>query len=398
MSAATTSGSSPGWAEQIRALEPVGDRLLAAWGRASLSEADRQDMYKLAFSALANGYLCHANMDPARPLWAPCWNLAMNLLGPAPDYVYMTAEVDPKGVYRISGYRGTSCFIEISQGRWEILGRHTPGSQTPPPTGDLDDLKIGPDGYFSVILSAERPKGHAGDWWRLDPDVVRLLMRKCAVDWRNEIDARVAIERLDEAQPMTTQDFTRRFANMAEWVEQSIAFDINLARYYRKSHGTNVLTRSKLMDVSGLQGQVYYDGAYEIADDEALIVETALPAKVRYWSVLVADDRFSTVDWVNRQSSLNASQARLDPDGRFRAVISKRDPGVGNWLDKADNPWGIIQLRWNRASDAPDPQVTKVPLADVLRRLPPGTPVLTPEQRKAQLGVRREAAQFRRLW
>jgi hypothetical protein len=228
--------------------------------------------------------------------------------------------------------------------------------------------------------------------------VVRLLMRKCAVDWRNEIDARVAIERLDEAQPMTTQDFTRRFANMAEWVEQSIAFDINLARYYRKSHGTNVLTRSKLMDVSGLQGQVYYDGAYEIADDEALIVETALPAKVRYWSVLVADDRFSTVDWVNRQSSLNASQARLDPDGRFRAVISKRDPGVGNWLDKADNPWGIIQLRWNRASDAPDPQVTKVPLADVLRRLPPGTPVLTPEQRKAQLGVRREAAQFRRLW
>jgi hypothetical protein len=197
---------------------------------------------------------------------------------------------------------------------------------------------------------------------------------------------------------MTPQDFARRFANMADWVEKVIAFDINLARHYRQHHGINVLTRSRLMDVGGLQRQVYYDGAYEIADDEALIVETALPRQVRYWSLLVADDRFSTVDWVNRQSSLNAAQAKLDADGRLRAVISKRDPGVHNWLDKADNPWGIIQMRWNLASDAPDPTVTKVPLADVLKHLPAGTPVLTAEERKTQLRARREAAQFRRLW
>jgi len=387
----------PQWAEQIRALEPVGDKLLAVWGRNDPSEAERQEMYKLAFSALANGYLCHADMDPARPLWAPLWNRAMNLAGPAPDYVYMTCEIDPKGVYRISGLRGTTCFVEISQSRWVMIGGTT-GKEVPPPSHDLDDLTIGPDGYFSVVLSAERPAGHDGDWWRLEPGVIRLLMRKCAVDWRGEIDARVAIERLDEAEPATREDFARRFANMADWVEKVIAFDVNLARHYRKDHGINVLTRSKLMDVSGLQRQVYYDGAYEIDDDEALIVETALPQKARYWSVLVADDRFSTVDWVNRQSSLNAAQCRLDADGRFRAVISRRDPGVHNWLDKADNPWGIIQLRWNLASDAPDPTVTKVPLADVLNHLPPGTPVLTPEERKAQLRARREAAQFRRLW
>jgi hypothetical protein len=71
---------------------------------------------------------------------------------------------------------------------------------------------------------------------------------------------------------------------------------------------------------------------------------------------------------------------------------------VHNWLDKADNRWGIIQLRWNRASDAPDPTVKKVALADVLKHLPAGTVVLTPEQRKAQLRDRREAYQFRHLW
>jgi hypothetical protein len=387
----------PSWTDQIRALEPLGDKLMALWGVDQPGEAERQGMYRLALSALASGYLAHANMDPARPLWAPVWNLAMNLAGPSPDFIYTTAEVDPGGVYRLSGFRGTACFVEIALQGWEMIGGRGGGAK--PSTGDLDTLAIGPDGYFSVILSAERPAGYDGDWWALPPGTIRLLMRRCAADWRGEVDARVAIERLDEAAPTTPAEFARRFSNMAAWVENLIAFDIGRARYYRDHHGINVLTRSALMDKApGVAQQVYYDGAYEIADDEALIVETALPATCRYWSILVADDRFSTVDWVNRQSSLNMAQARLDADGRFRAVISRHDPGAPNWLDKADNRWGVIQLRWNHASETPDPVVTKVPLAEVLAHLPPGTPTLTPEARKAELRARREAAQLRPVW
>jgi hypothetical protein len=398
MSAPSTSNPLPTWADQIRALEPVGDRLMAKWGRADPTEAERQDMYRLALSALSGGYLAHVYLDPARPVWAPLWNIAINLAGPAPDYVYMTAEIDPAGVYRISGFRGGSCFVEITQQSWEMIGGG--GARGPvPASDDLDDLHIGPDGYFSVILSAERPAGYAGDWWRLHPQVIRLLMRKCSRDWLHEIDARVAIDRLDERPAATPEEFARRFSNMAAWIEKVISFDIDLARYYREHHGINVLERSKLIDsMGGLPAQIYYDGAYEITDAEALIVDTALPATCRYWSILVADDRFSTVDWVNRQSSLNGAQARIDGDGRFRAVISAKDPGVANWLDKADNPWGIIQLRWNRPSDAPDPVVTRVALADVREHLPPETPILTAAERKEQLRVRREGAQMRQLW
>jgi hypothetical protein len=387
----------PRWADQIRALEPLGDKLMAAWGKSAPSETERRDMDRLALSAAAAGYLAHVNMDPARPLWAPIWNLAMNLAGPAPDFIYTTTQIDPKGVYRLSGLRGKSCFVEIAQQGWEMIGAG--GGSAKPVTHDLDSLSFGPDGYFSVVLSPERPAGHEGDWWRLEPGTIRLLMRRCAVDWRNDVDARVAIDRLDEAEPVTPEEFSRRFSNLATWVEKLIEFDIGRAKYYRDYHGINVLTRSALMDKSpGVAEQVYYDGAYEIADDEALIVDSALPKTFRYWSILVADDRFSTVDWVNRQSSLNMAQARIDPDGRFRAVISRRDPGVANWLDKADNPWGVIQLRWNRVSDTPDPVVTKVPVADVLKHLPAGTPVLTAEERKAQLRARREAAQLRPVW
>ena len=101
---------------------------------------------------------------------------------------------------------------------------------------------------------------------------------------------------------------------------------------------------------------------------------------------------------MNRQSSLNDSQAHIDSDGKARFVISRLDPGVPNWLDKADYPWGMIQMRWNRASDYPDPTIKKVPFADVRQHLPADTPVVTPAERIEQLRVRREGAQLRRIW
>ena len=55
-------------------------------------------------------------------------------------------------------------------------------------------------------------------------------------------------------------------------------------------------------------------------------------------------------------------------------MISRRDPGVPNWLDKGDYPWGIIQMRWNRASDYPDPIITKVPFDEIRAHLPEDTP------------------------
>ncbi len=388
----------PSWAEQMEALTEVGDNLIAKW-RPGASEAERQDMYKLALAMLAGGYLCHVNMDPSRPMWAPLWNIALNQGGPVPDYIYMTTEIDPAGTYRLSGQRGTTRFVEITQQGWMMM-KDLASLAPSPATHDLDQLDVAADGSFSVVMSATRPDGYTGDWWELDPSTVRLLMRKCSCDWQNEVDARLAIERLDEIAPEPTpEEIAGRFSDLAAWVEGMISLDMELTQYYRANHPTNGIERSKIVDtLAGLPNQVYYDGVYEIDDDEALILETDLPEQCRYWQTLVSDDRFCTVDWVNRQSSLNDTQAVLDSDGRFRAVVSKRDPGVPNWLDKADQPWGIVQLRWNKATDFPDPIMWKVPFDEVRAHLPADTPVVTPEERREHLARRRVAAQMRILW
>ena len=396
--ASLPTGALPNWADQMEALKPVADRLIAKWGRPNPSEAERQNMYNLCLAILSEGYLAHVYMDPKRPVWVPFWNMAYNSGGPNPDYIYGATQVDADGVYRISGYRGTCRFIDIQQMKFRILPQleHMRGSVD---VNEVDGLTIGKDGYFSVILSAKRPEGYKGDWWLLDSETQQLLPRQCSTDWRHEIDGRLAIERLDPVEPASPAETARRFSELPAWIEGMLSNMIALTQWYKAHHPTNGIELSKKVTQMGaLNNQFYYDGIYNIEDDEALILETDLPKKVRYWQILVADDRFCTVDWFNRQSSINDKTARLDADGKFRVVVARHDPGVPNWLDKADNRWGILQMRFNKASDAPVPVVTKVKLAEVRAHLPKDTPVVTAEERRKHLSERREAAQLRRTW
>ena len=150
--------------------------------------------------------------------------------------------------------------------------------------------------------------------------------------------------------------------------------------------------------MSGLSGQFYYEGAYDLADDEALISEVRVPARYRYWSIILTNDLYETTDWYNNQASLNDTQGVVDGDGVFRAVIAARDPGVHNWLDTSGYRSGAIQGRWFEASEKPMPSIRKVKLADVMQHLPADTRRVSPAQRAEALRNRRIAAQMRIVW
>jgi hypothetical protein len=394
----------------MKMLEGLAERLISKWRPEGATDVEIQDMNKLVLSMLASGYLCHVYTDPRRPVFMPLWNYAFNQGGPNPDYVYSSAEIDPVGSYQISGYRGTTRFVQIVQ-RKNIFWNVDYDVVDPDPmseTLDLDDLKIDSTGYFSVLLSTERPQDHSGDWWHLDPRAVGLLMRRCACDWNREVDASVSINRIDDSgADMSAEEIAQRFSELTALVEGEISSMMRLTRWYREHHGLHVLLHSSRIGLTqsntsvggggGVVDQAYYDGIFEIDDTEALIIEFQ-PPECRYWQILVADDRYATVDWVNRLSSLNDVQARLGDDGTFRAVICKQDPGIYNWLDKADVSWGIIQARFLQPSEFPNPTVTKVPFADLEKHLPEDTPKVSPEERQNQLRFRREGAQLRRIW
>jgi hypothetical protein len=130
---------------------------------------------------------------------------------------------------------------------------------------------------------------------------------------------------------------------------------------------------------------------WELGPDEALLIETDLP-EVGYWSFQLYNAWWETPDFQNRQTSISHKHAYLDPDGRFRAVISHRDPGVPNWLDAGGGRRGFLFYRflWPR-SPLPTPTGRLVDVAHVREYLPAHHPVVDAD-------ARREQIRSRRLW
>jgi len=389
----------PEWEDFLARLAPVAKRLVEKT-RKPEDPQTRQETYRMMMSALAGGYFGLVYTDPDYPEWVPMLSSALNFAAPVPDFTYTYAPIRGEGTYRITGHRGTTLFAVLT-----VSETYFTRTDTPKPglaNYDLDELTIDDEGRFDVILSPERPAGHEGDWWYLDPAATNLAVRHAMYDWVNEVDPRMTIERLDvpAARPRASAaELSSRMDEIAQWVEYSIQhWLVHLA----DSREKDIVNRFEIYDYSGFTGsswpQVYLEGLFDIAEDEALIIETELPEEVRYWSFMLADDLFATIDWTNRQSSLNGHQARLDGDGRFRGVVAARDPGIPNWLDTGGYLQGAIQGRWNQASSAPHPTMTRVRLEDVREHLPADTPVVTPEERERTLRERRMGAQMRRKW
>lgn len=358
----------------------------------------REELCRLLFLGLATGFLT-AFADPDQPDFVPPVNNLLNSSSVNPDFIYYQASIDGAGTYRISGERGEALFVllDIAAGGLGVMDEPGPSLGTI----DLDTLTIGPGGTFELILGAERPADVAGDWRPLDPRARTLVLRQAAYDWGAGRDGRFAIERLDRSRAparLETAELARRLDRLAAHPQRYAGLWLRHMAGQRAKGLVNRFEHDDWAGRGGVAGQHYYQGLFRLEPGQVLLLETALPERVRYWNVQLSDPLWNTIDWLNHQSSLNGGQARLDADGRFRAVIALEDPGVPNWLDPGGWAEGAVMLRWTEASAGPEPQLRSLP-ADALRAaLPPETPIVTPAERQAALRARRRGAQLRRRW
>ena len=358
----------------------------------------KQEAIQQMAMSLSQGYMAIFHSDPQHPMFYSFLNPIFKSAAPNPDYMYRSSFIEGKGTYRVSGRRGTTLFVHIAIGTGYIGVDDVPG-----PTVadiDLDDLKIGPNGEFSIIVGAERPEGYTGDFHKLDPRARTLSVREASYDWVNEVDCTMAIERLDGLatyRRWPPEEIAWRLERLAGFPERYAKLFVHFVQTL-KQHPVNQVVLNDWSGIGGLKDQTYYEGLFEFDEGECLLLETDVPETVRYWQVLLADQLFNTIEWEKCQSSLNGHQARRDSDGKFRAVICNNDPGVPNWLDTAGRFKGVIQGRWYVASSAPKPTVSRIKLADLRKRLPVDTPVIDQAERKRRLLERFRGAQFRRKW
>jgi hypothetical protein len=397
---AATSASLMSWEEFVDQLKPLGARLMQR-----LPERLRQDpqvvqeSYRLLLAGLARGLSDAVVGDRRHPMFVPEISLAQNIFQPNSDTIYKSVMIDGAGVYRLKGERGGTRLLILAQLGPDTLRTGQLGAALK--QCDFDTLTLDDQGRFDVIISRTRPDGYSGDWWELDPRAEKFMVRTVGCRWGDERDPRYGIDRLDVPPSKGRHSAAELSFRLSEIPTIAAHCACTFPDHVEKLRQEGYINRLKVFDVSqmvGLNRQHYYEGAYQLEDDEALIVKAKVPDQVKYWSLILTNDIYETTDWCNNQASLNDAQAHIDRDGWFRAVVSARDPGVPNWLDTSGYPSGAIQGRWFDASSAPTPEVKKLKLADVRSALPEDTPRVAPAERAAAISERRIKAQMRVVW
>ncbi|CAN7514041.1 DUF1214 domain-containing protein [Phenylobacterium sp. LjRoot219] len=359
----------------------------------------RADVYRQIMMQLSYGYFAFFHADPEHPDWAPLWN-PVYTLQPNPDDIYLYCPISSDYQYRIVGNRGTIKMLTMNT-QAALSGMPGHIDHTGEFYADLDDgdLQIDANGDFEVLLSTERPAGHTGNWLQIKPGAVSLMTRYRSYDWGNEIEPVMSIECLNPTglkKRLSPEEILERIDHMARMPVRCTKLFYGMQNAVKASVGVNVFEPVRYG--GALSRQVYLPAVFEFEDDEALILETELPEVRRYWNFQLNDPYFNAIEFVYRLSSTNGHFAKASPDGKFRAVISLKDPGVPNWLDPAGFKQGTIYGRWYDCDSTPTPTLKRVKFAELRQHLPADTPVVTPEDRDAELRARVRAAQRRRRW
>ena len=392
------------WSSSIEALLPVGERMAAQLVDPKDAQL-RQELYRYEYSLISHAYFGLLYADPRHPDFWPVDNHAFNFAWPNPDDVYYVVPIDANGVYKVSGFRGTVRMVDFEISGGTMLTRGEGGLRGMGQAfanHDLDrDVHLRKDGSFEVVVSATQPQGYKGDWWKLDARATNIFVRQIAYDPLHEVDGRFAIERLDRpaiAPRASAAEIEANIKQIPTWVESWTQMAFDWMKRLRATGVVNEIHHLRLGNIGGIEEQHYVEGLFDINADEALILETEVPRQCRYWNFQLANELWSTPEYMHSQTSLNGHSARLDADGKLRIVISAKDPGVPNWMDNRGYQRGVVYGRWHTCSSYPLPTLKKIKVADAREYLPAATPSVSAEQRDAAIRLRRKGDQLRRRW
>lgn len=358
----------------------------------------RKAYHRQIMMLLSQAYVQVFGTSVESPDWVPHTGPLFPWGAPNHDTIYGFAPIDAMGTYRVAGTKGTESIASLM---FRQGGPNT-GQVHGATLGEIDmqAVETDRDGRFSLLISAQRPAGYDGLWHALPPETTGLVARHVTEE-PSQQDGVWSLQRLDReaSRASTLADATdTRLENMTRFAQRLNEFLLRLIVKLRHDGYTNVFVGDRFQGHGGIAAQMYYQGLFELGPDEALVLESEVPATVHYWSVQLVDPFYSAIDFIFHSAAFNGRQARISADGKARFVVSSRDPAVPNWLDSAGWHRGGMLWRWHMASSLQVPTVRRVRLSRLRRHLPADTPTVEPAQRALERAARIAHYQSRRRW
>lgn len=338
--------------------------------------------------------------DPADPHFARPSTQWTKMGLDNPDTLYFAAQVSGDAEYVVTGTRGSSADLVF-----QVLGGSHAGNTAPASHLAFDDrdFPVSPDGSFELRFGPPRADAGRG-YFTLAPDSQRLLVRQTFSDWDTEVAGALRVQRADRigapGRPLALDSVQTRYAKAGRILLGYARTFLEFVELFYLDQPANTMYAPKLTP-GGLASQYSSAGHFELGDDEALVV-TVPASGMPYQGMQLGSMWYVSLDYLNHQTSLTADQARIDPDGLIRFVVSHRDPGLTNWLETTGLPRGYLQTRWQRVSrplgpeDGPTTEV--VAFADLPGLLPfHEEQRVTPEEWAQRIAARQAAVGDRML-
>ncbi|WP_069167289.1 hypothetical protein [Nocardia altamirensis] len=315
-----------------------------------------------------------------------------------PDTLYFHSYLRPDAEYLVTGKRGTTRDLSF-----QVLNGNYSPVDVPDSLTAFDDrsIEVGPDGSYELRLG---PGPARPGYVHLAADSAMLVIREVYSDWATEKPGTVRISRIDTvgaAPPPLTKDLlTKRYGIAGKMLISRLQTFLAFPEWFYLNLPVNTMTEPRSTP-GGLTTQFSSAGHYELDDDQAMII-TVPKSDSPYQGFQLGSMWYLSLDYINHQTSLTADQAHVDPDGMIRLVVSERDPGLANWIERTGHDRGYLQFRWQRLARDMKPEdgptVEVVPVAELAQRLPFHDQArVTPEQWRARIAVRQAAVAERML-
>ena len=329
-----------------------------------LQEADILDGYRLTLSLLHVAVNAYVWGDKDNPRFVDVIGPYLKWGGDNSDAFYQLAPVDPRRTYRVSGNRGDSVYLSLTVYGGPDDGRY---SNRIVATVNQTAMNFDTEGNFSLVLSPD-----AGADITLDPDAVVALTR----DYLNNPDTdRRATWYIEAVDPPARRhddraDLARRLRAAKTWIAEQVSFLPTRLSPPNEIHEPFPVPQHAYGWSAA--DAAYAMGAYDLAPDEALVIDGTSPECV-FWNLCLWNPFLHTYDYTyggksGERVTLNGAHVTYNADGSWRIVVSDSDPGHSNWVSTAGRRSGLIWLRWFLPEETPhQPRCQVIKVSEVSR-------------------------------
>ena len=449
------------WDEMIQTLQEARDAIdKPELMPAPATDRNLAEGYRYLMGFVHSGVERAFHSDPQRPQFRNILSAINRGTIDNADAIYFYAPLDGREQYLLRGevgdtrhWRGEPALNNVRKAPHYLIFEASAG-QLAGDSGDLAELRPGmkiqtgrldssrievkADGSFEILLAPQRPAGYSGNFISTlkvvdrphptDPGMpperyaAYISGRQLFNDWEYEeaIHFEITQSGAEGTHPpaYSAVRAAQEIRDFGETVRNQMHFwnafwAIPMGTYGEregtipgvafKRNGFNQINVASGATGGGMSTNLYAGGVFELAPDEALIIENRIPLKPNYVGFQLSNLWGESIEYTNRTGSLNGHQMAVDPDGVIRLVVAHRDPGVPNWLDTSGHREGFLAPRW-AYSETPEqaqwPSITatKVQFEDIRQHLHDSTPAVTAEQRRAQVAIRQRHVQRRFRW